>query len=137
MKQNNLPFKLGEHYERWEFELEILDFDKIKGHESYIYLKNVFFLNLIPLKVELIFSFDILELIIMEINPTNHKEIEDLLNLLSVNFGNYVEQEQEYLSACIYKLEDSNELWLIYKPLEDETYIAYGNSKLIIQLFCI
>ena len=135
MRKDKLPFKIGEDYENWEFDLEVCINDKIKGFDSYIYLKNFKFLDITPLQTELMFFFDILELVIMTINTKDHREIRNLIDLMTKTFGDYIEHEQEYLSACIFKLEDSNEVWLIYKPLEDKTYLAYGNSKLIIQLF--
>ena len=135
MKKDQLPFKIGEDYEKWEFDLEVCINDKIKEFDSYIYLKSFKFLNIIPLQTELIFFFDILELVIMTIKTKDDREMENLIDLMTKTFGDYIEHEQEYLSACIYNLEDSNVLLLIYKRFEAKTYIAYGSSKLIIQLF--
>lgn len=135
MKKDQLPFKIGQHYENWEFDLEVCINDKIKEFDSYIYLKSFKFLNIIPLQTELIFFFDILELVIMTIKTKDDREMENLIDLMTKTFGDYIEHEQEYLSACIYNLEDSNVLLLIYKRFEAKTYIAYGSSKLIIQLF--
>ena len=130
-----LPFKIGEDYENWEFDLEVCINDKIKGFDSYIYLKNFKFLDITPLQTELMFFFDILELVIMTIKTKDDREMENLIDLMTKTFGDYIEHKQEYLSACIYNLEDSNVLLLIYKRFEAKTYIAYGSSKLIIQLF--
>ena len=135
MKKDQLPFKIGEDYENWEFDLEVCINDKIKGFDSYIYLKNFKFLDITPLQTELMFFFDILELVIMTIKTKDDREMENLIDLMTKTFGDYIEHEQEYLSACIYNLEDSNVLLLIYKRFEAKTYIAYGSSKLIIQLF--
>lgn len=132
---NNLPFQISEQYETWEFDLEILEPDKIKGFDSYLYLKNFKFLEAIPVQTELIFSLDILQLVIMIISIQTYGEMENLIYLLTELFGDYIEHGQEYLSACIFKLEDSNVLLIIYKRFEAKTYIAYGSSKLIIQLF--
>ena len=133
MKNKHLPFQIGQHYENWEFDLEVCINDKIKEFDSYIYLKSFKFLNIIPLQTELIFFFDILELVILTIITKDDKEMENLKDLMTKTFGDYI--EQEYLSACIYKLEDSIQIWFIYNPLEDTIYITYGSSKLIIQLF--
>ncbi len=135
MRKDKLPFKIGEDYENWEFDLEVCINDKIKGFDSYIYLKNFKFLDITPLQTELMFFFDILELVIMTIKTKDDREMENLIDLMTKTFGDYIEHEQEYLSACIYNLEDSNVLLLIYKRFEAKTYIAYGSSKLIIQLF--
>ena len=135
MRKDKLPFMIGQHYEKWEFDLEVCINDKIKGFDSYIYLKNFKFLDITPLQTELMFFFDILELVIMTIKTKDDREMENLIDLMTKTFGDYIEHEQEYLSACIYNLEDSNVLLLIYKRFEAKTYIAYGSSKLIIQLF--
>ena len=135
MRKDKLPFKIGEDYENWEFDLEVCINDKIKGFDSYIYLKNFKFLDITPLQTELMFFFDILELVIMTIKTKDDREMENLIDLMTKTFGVYIEHEQEYLSACIYKLEDSNQIWLIYSPLEDITYLAYGSPKLINHIF--
>ena len=135
MRKDKLPFKIGEDYENWEFDLEVCINDKIKGFDSYIYLKNFKFLDITPLQTELMFFFDILELVIMTIKTKDDREMENLIDLMTKTFGVYIEHEQEYLSACIYKLEDSNQIWLIYSPLEDTTYLAYGSPKLISHIF--
>ena len=135
MKKDPLPFNIGEDYENWEFDLEICNYYKIKGFDSYIYLKNFNFLEITPLQTELVFFFDVLELVIMTINTKDHREMGKLIDLMTKTFGDYIEYEQEYSSACVYKLEDSNQIWLIYYPLEDKTYIIYGSPKFIIQIF--
>ena len=56
MKKDKLPFKIGEDYENWEFDLEVCSYDKIKGFDSYIYLKNFNFLEIIPLQQNSYFS---------------------------------------------------------------------------------
>ena len=55
-----------------------------------------------------------------------------LIDLMTKTFGDYIEHERGYLSACIYKLEASNQIWLIDEPLENKTYLTYGNLKLIL-----
>lgn len=136
MKKEILPFQIGEDYENWEFDLVVLNYETIPFYDSYLYVGEVKkFLNILPHKTELIFSFDILELVIITINTKDHREMGKLIGLMTKTFGDYMEHEQEYLSACIYKLKDSNQIWLIYEPLEDKTYLIYGNPKLIIQLF--
>ena len=136
MKKDQLPFRIGEDYETWEFDLIVLNYETIPFYDSYLYVGEVKkFLNILPDKTELIFSFDILELVIITITTKVHREMEKLIDLMTKTFGDYIEHEQEYLSACIFKLEDSDQIWLIYEPLEDKTYLTYGNPKLIIQLF--
>ena len=129
MKNKHLPFQIGQHYENWEFDLEVCIYDKIKEFDSYIYLKSFKFLNIIPLQTELIFFFDILELVILTIITKDDKEMENLKDLMTKTFGDYMEYEKEFFSACVYKLEESNQIWLIYYPLEDKTYITYGSPN--------
>lgn len=135
MRKDQLPFRIGEHYENWEFDLEVCINDKIKGFDSYIYLKNFKFLDVIPIQTELLFFFDILELVIITINVKDFREMGKLIELIAKTFGDYIVHVQEYSAAYIYKLENSNQIWLIYTPFEDKTYLAYGSPKLISQLF--
>lgn len=60
MESFHYPFILGEHYEKWEFDLEVLNKERIKGCDSYIYLKPIYISDIRVNKVELVFSLDIL-----------------------------------------------------------------------------
>ena len=124
MKKDQLPFGIGEDYETWEFDLIVLNYETIPFYDSYLYVGEVKkFLNILPDKTELIFSFDILELVIITITTEDHRKMEKLIDLMTKTFGDYIEHEQEYLSA------------FIYSPLEDITYLAYGSPKLINHIF--
>ena len=57
MKNNKLPFQIGKHYENWEFDLEPIEKERIIGFDSYIYIRELLFLGVIPRYVELIFSW--------------------------------------------------------------------------------
>jgi hypothetical protein len=63
-KYSNLPFSIGEQYENWEFELEILP-ERIKGYDSYLYVGNNFNLKKSKDKYELLFSLDVLVAVII------------------------------------------------------------------------
>ena len=63
-----LPFSIGEEYEKWELNLEPLEKERIKGYDSYLYLKDVEFLGLKSTRTELIFSLDILQIVILHFN---------------------------------------------------------------------
>lgn len=65
MKNIDLPFKLGEHYEKWEFDLEILSVERIKGYDSYTYLREIQIFDKKADYVEMIFLFDFLEFVIL------------------------------------------------------------------------
>ena len=88
MKIEDLPFLIGEQYENWEFELEILP-DRIKGMDSYKYIgKEIHkFLNYIPVQSELIFDLDILECVVLVFEDENifSKLINELLQFDSLN----------------------------------------------------
>lgn len=50
------PFKIGSEYELYEFDLEVLEIERAKGLDSYLYLKEIEFLGSKAQQVELIFS---------------------------------------------------------------------------------
>lgn len=61
------PFKIGSEYELYEFDLEVLEIERAKGLDSYLYLKEVEFLGSKAQQVELIFSMDILQIVIIHL----------------------------------------------------------------------
>lgn len=61
------PFKIGSEYELYEFDLEVLEVERAKGLDSYLYLKEVEFLDSKAQQVELIFSMDILQIVIIHL----------------------------------------------------------------------
>ena len=73
------PFQIGDEYENWEFELDILP-DRIKGYDSYKYIGKEFkfFLNYLPDETELIFNLDILEGVLFVFKDLTEKQFENL-----------------------------------------------------------
>lgn len=65
MEKKEFPFQIGEHYEKWEFDLEILSVERIKGYDSYTYLREIQIFDIKADCVELIFLFDVLEFVIL------------------------------------------------------------------------
>lgn len=61
------PFKIGSEYELYEFDLEVLEIERAKGLDSYLYLKEVEFSGSKAQQVELIFSMDILQIVIIHL----------------------------------------------------------------------
>lgn len=61
------PFKIGSEYELYEFDLEVLEIERAKGLDSYLYLKEIEFLGSKAQQVELIFSMDILQIVIIHL----------------------------------------------------------------------
>ena len=75
MKNNKLPFQIGKQYENWEFDLEPTEKERILGFDSYIYIRELLFLGVIPRYVELIFSWDILKVVIFTVDFKTKQEI--------------------------------------------------------------
>ena len=84
MKNQNLPFQIGEHYENWEFDLEVLDVERIKGYDNYLYLKEVNLSGFTSNYTELIFLFDILEQVILKLNFETQEQLNHFINNLSI-----------------------------------------------------
>ena len=74
MNKNQQPFKPGTQYEKWEFDLEVCLSDRIAGFDSYYYLGNCMFYNVKPLKTELIFCFDILQIVFLTFDLKNNSQ---------------------------------------------------------------
>ncbi|WP_407482444.1 hypothetical protein [Elizabethkingia meningoseptica] len=70
MESFHYPFILGENYEKWEFDLEVLDKERIKGCDSYIYLEPVILYGERAEHVEMIFSMDILIAVLIKFTPS-------------------------------------------------------------------
>lgn len=82
MKPIELPFEIGREYENWEFDLEVLDVERMKGYDSYIYIKEIVFLGAIPRYVELIFSWDILDAVILVFSFSDSSQVNNFKNSL-------------------------------------------------------
>lgn len=128
MKNKYLPFEIGEQYENWEFDLEISDVDKIKGCDSYFYIREINFLGVCPKYVELIFSLDILQVVIMTCEFQSLEQLKQFRETLDSKFGERRVLENENLSAEIYEIENL-ELRLTYIPLGYRLDLAYGKTK--------
>ncbi|MDV2443653.1 hypothetical protein CMV00_07580 [Elizabethkingia anophelis] len=70
MKNLHYPFELGEQYEKWEFDLVIVDEDRIKGCDCYFYLGTLSLFGEKAEHVEMIFSMDILTAVFIKFSPT-------------------------------------------------------------------
>ena len=87
MKNKYLPFQIGEQYENWEFDLEPSNEEKIKGLDSYFYIREISFLGTCPRYVELIFALDILEVVIMTIEFDSSEGFDQFKKILYQKFG--------------------------------------------------
>lgn len=115
-KYSNLPFSIGEQYENWEFELDIIP-EIIKGHDSYLYIGDNFNLKKDTAKYELLFSLDILGAVIITYK-SELTIIESNLDLLFKNVSYRKLLLKEKL-IIIYGLENIVEL--IYVLLQQNT----------------
>ena len=117
MEKINLPFLIGEYYEKWEFELDVLP-DRIKGFDSYRFIgkKQNKFLNYLPDEVELIFNLDILEMVILKFENKEVQFFEDITIKTNIFDFTEVEVKCHYLNNSIFiiygKMKHLNKLVL-------------------------
>ena len=129
MKNNKLPFQIGKHYENWEFDLEPSDMERILGFDSYVFIREISFLNIIPRYTELVFCWDILKVVILTLDFETKEQMELFRDILALNFGSKTQFKNEDLQAEIYSVARHIELWLVYIPDGYRIEISYGCSK--------
>ena len=129
MKNNKLPFQIGKHYENWEFDLEPSDMERILGFDSYVFIREISFLNIIPRYTELVFCWDILKVVILTVDFETKEQLELFRDILALNFGSKTQFKNEDLQAEIYSVARHIELWLVYIPDGYRIEISYGCSK--------
>ena len=129
MKKNKLPFQIGKHYENWEFDLEPSDMERILGFDSYVFIREISFLNIIPRYTELVFCWDILKVVILTFDFEIKEQMELFRDILALNFGSKTQFKNEDLQAEIYSVARHIELWLVYIPDGYRIEISYGCSK--------
>jgi len=129
MKNNKLPFQIGKHYENWEFDLEPSDMERILGFDSYVFIREISFLNIIPRYTELVFCWDILKVVILTFDFETKEQMELFRDILALNFGSKTQFKNEDLQAEIYSVARHIELWLVNIPDGYRIEISYGNSK--------
>lgn len=126
MKQIKLPFEIGKEYENWEFDLEILDVARIKGYDSYTYLKKIEFLNKVPSYTELVFSWDILQAVVIMINFDSTGEFKEFKEIINKQLGEKKESKLG-LNGNIFFTLDNIKL-LFTNPIEARVLIIYGRN---------
>lgn len=129
MKNQLLPFQIGEQYEKWEFDLEPSDEERILGFDSYFHIRDLSFLGIIPIYAELVFCLDTLKVVIFTIDFETLEQLQNFKDVLDLNFGNRTQFENEYLQTEIYSIARHLELWLVYIPDGYRIEISYGCSK--------
>ena len=129
MKNNKLPFQIGKHYENWEFDLEPSDMERILGFDSYVFIREISFLNIIPRYTELVFCWDILKVVILTVDFETKEQLELFRDILALNFGSKTQFKNEHLQAEIYSIARHIELWLVYIPDGYRIELSYGINK--------
>lgn len=127
MKTKDLPFTIGEHYENWEHNLEILDVERIKGYDSYIYLGEIKFLGIVPQQTELIFSWDYLQAVIFTFSFESLEQIDQFKTDLSQSFG----ESRTVQNFEVYLISDEVELCTSHSFLPSITTVFYGRNKVL------
>jgi hypothetical protein len=135
MKKDKLPFQIGKHYENWEFDLEPSDMERILGFDSYFYIRELSFLDIIPRYTELVFCWDILKVVILTIDFETLVQLHQFRDILDLNFGNRAKFKNEDLQAEIYSVARHIELWLVYIPDGYRIEISYGSSKYLEEIY--
>ena len=132
MKKDKLPFKIGKHYENWEFDLEPIEKERIIGFDSYIYIRELLFLGVIPRYVELIFSWDILKVVIFTVDFKTKQEIYLFKDSLDIEFR---KSNKSNLIVDKYELANSIELWLVNLQDSYRVEISYGDTKYLRDIY--
>ena len=135
MKNNKLPFQIGKHYENWEFDLEPSDMERILGFDSYVFIREISFLNIIPRYTELVFCWDILKVVILTVDFETLEQLHQFRDILDLNFGSKTQFKNEDLQAEIYSVARHIELWLVYIPDGYRIELSYGNSKYLKEIY--
>ena len=117
-----LPFQIGEQYENWEFDLDILETEKVPGCDSYLYNRTTQFIGVVPDTVELIFNLDILHLVIISLNNCSIHMYHNISTTLLLNFQ---KRECEKLEKDTYIITENIEIWCTTQ-LNNTYNIAYG-----------
>ena len=137
MKNNKLPFQIGKHYENWEFDLEPIEKERILGFDSYIYIRELLFLGVIPRYVELIFSWDILKVVIFTVDFKTKQEIYLFKDSLDFEF---IKSNQFYIKEQLierFELDKSIELWLVNLQDNYRVEIFYGEPKYLRDIYTL
>ena len=134
MKKDKLPFKIGKHYENWEFDLEPTEKERILGFDSYIYFRELLFLGVIPRYVELIFSWDILKVVLFTVDFKTKQDLELFKDSLDIEFR---KSNKSNLIVDKYELANSIELWLVNLQDNYRVEIFYGEPKYLRDIYTL
>lgn len=128
MKKLLFPFQIGKHYENWEFDLEILDNNVIRGFDSYTYLKKILFLGVKPAFVELTFSSDVLRFVTLKINLDSLEQLKFIRDILESNFQSQ-KIHNEIIKFESYTLKNNNDIIITLRTVKLRSILIYGSRK--------
>ena len=130
---NKLPFKIGDQYENWEFDLEIVCKEILPMYDSYLYIGGVKkFLNFSPQKTELIFHWDVLEIVILtfiELEDNTRQELNRKLKLL-----HKISSSREDSRCDYFKYKSKRLKYCVIFQVPNKTILIYGNPHVIHQV---
>jgi len=130
MKNKHLPFQIGEQYEKWEFDLEVICKERIPMYDSYLYIGEVKkFLNISPQKTELIFHWDVLEIVILTFIDLEDNTRQDLNRKLKLS--NKISSSQDHLKCSYSEYKSGSLRYCVISQLPNKTIIIYGSSHII------
>ena len=129
MNSDELPFEIGEDYEKWEFDLEVIGKERLPMYDSYLYVGKIKkYLNYLPQKTELIFHWDLLEIVILtfaDLEDTIRQELNRELKLLNKISSSQADLKwnPEYRSRAFG--------YFVISQLPTKTILIYGNPHVI------
>lgn len=127
MENFNLPFEIGQDYENWEFDLEIMDVERIPNYDSYLYIGEVKkFLNHSSDKTELIFYWDRLEAVILTFFHIEMNFIEKIKNILKYKYHFPIYEIHSNYEVYEYYAGEIQIFLVLKKP--NTLLVIYGNS---------
>ena len=129
MKQNILPFKIGMQYENWEFSLEPIHEDRFEGFDSYLCVEELACEFIFPVYLELVFSLDILKVIIYVVVIDTEEKFSKLKDVLEERFRNkYFKRYNSRIE--ILNISGSIEVWIVQKAIDSRVEVSYGLLKI-------
>lgn len=129
-KNIKLPFKIGTAYEKWELDLEPLEQDRIKGYDSYLYLKDVVFMGFKSTETELIFCLDELRVVIFKYKQATQQLYKEIYSMILNVLAETSNLEKENVRIHCFKMK-SLYLWLIYNPDSFIIEMVYGYEEVL------
>ncbi len=128
MEKFSLPFEIGQDYEVWELDLEVMNVERIPNYDSYMYLGEVKkFMKLISDKTELIFYWDRLEVVILTFFHIEMKTIEEIKNTLKYKYHFPIYELHTNYEVYEYHSGELQLFLFLKKP--NTVLIIYGNSN--------